>query len=304
MYYLKINFLSVMLVVITLSVMQGCASVSTFPTIARAGDTISVMAGGSEKVKKETISIVLTDANGVDWDLAALGKIRSVFNLRTDARATGMHYSSYLESNLSWNYGHEPVQTVVVADIPASVAVGNAVLAIDTLVDDDSSEAVMPLQVNVEIIPGTGQSDNFMRKDFAFGEQAVDFSRLETAPNVKISFGQGSELIGAASLVVDFDESVVNGNDINIYVPESYVRGALFETGKFGDHQRMVYWRHDGQQLFIDIVAPQGIKQDYLMLYILYPASITGSPGLNLLVTDVYDVNGNVLGLAPVLVAP
>ena len=62
----------------------GCTAVNTFPMAARPGDTISVMVGGSEQVRKGSISAILTDAAGGQYDLQALGLVRSVFNLRAD----------------------------------------------------------------------------------------------------------------------------------------------------------------------------------------------------------------------------
>jgi len=219
--------------------LQGCTSVNTFPTIARAGDTVSIMVGGTEKARKDTIAVTLTDVNSTTWDLQSLGLVRSVFNLRTDGRAEGLHYSPYLDSYISWFKGHEPVQTVLVADLPTGVPAGDAYLTIDTGVDDNSSGIFNPFTVNLEIIAGIGGSDDFRRQ----GGGAVDFARLEPAPHAKITFGTGTEIIGAASLVVDFDETVLNPDDINVYVPESTVRGSFVSAGAFGETQRMVYWR-------------------------------------------------------------
>ncbi len=287
---------------LSLLLIQGCTAVATFPTVARAGDTVSVMIGGTEKARKSTISVILTDGGGQQWDLQLLGKVRSVFNLRADARAEGSHYSSYIDSYVSWSKGHEAVQTVLVVDIPVDALAGNAFLSVDPAVDDDSSGISAPYTINIEIIPGTGSSDNFLRRDAFSGSLPVDFSRLEPAPHAKISFGfADSVVIGAASLVVDFDETVVDPNNINLYVPESNVRGSYVSTGSFGDKQRMVYWHQDGQQVFIDVIAPQGIDQKYLMMYLLHPAGISGSAGFSITASTIYDVDGNEIVLLPTL---
>ncbi|MCW9024365.1 MAG: hypothetical protein OQK73_06750 [Gammaproteobacteria bacterium] len=282
--------------------LQGCAGVNTFPTVARTGDTVSVMIGGSEKARKETTLVTLTDVNGTEWDLQALGLVRSVFNLRADGRAEGMHYSSYLDSYYPWYYGHEPVQTVLVVDIPANVPAGSAYFTIDTVAGGDSSGIASPYNINLDIVPGLGESDNFLRKSVSSGYLPVDFDRLEPAPHAKISFGITDGLIiGAASLVVDFDETVVSPADINIYIPESTVRGSISNVGSFGETQRMVYWHQDGQQLYIDIIAPQGIKQMYLMAYIMHPRGIVGNPAFSLSSYTIYDFDGNELLLTPSL---
>lgn len=284
-----------------LLITQGCTSVATFPTVARAGDTVSVMVGGTEKARKETIEVTLTDVNGLDWDLQALGLVRSVFNLRADGRADVNHYSTSLESYMSWHKGHEPVQTVLVINLPVDVPAGNAYLTVNPLVDDDSSGILAPYIINIEVIPGTGSNDDLLRQDVFGGELAVDFSRLEPAPHAKISFGVNAVVtIGAASLVVDFDETVVAPGDINVYLPES-VSGSYYSTGSFGETQRMVYWHQDGQQLFIDVVAPQGIKQAYLMMYLMHPRGLSGLPGFNITSSKIYDVSGSEIVLTPTL---
>ena len=260
----------------------ACTGVNTFPTIARAGDTVSVMVGGSEKARKDTMDVSLRDANSQTWDLKALGLVRSVFNLRTDGRAYGAHYSPYLDSYISWSYGHEPVQTVLVADLPTNVTPGPATLTITPYVTDNSSGVAEPFAVNLEIIAGVGESDQFSRRSGS-GSAPVDFARLEPAPHAKIGFGSGAEVIGAASLVVDFNEAVLNPGDINVYCPESTVRGSFINPGAFGKTQRMVYWRQDGQKLHVDVVAPQGIEARYLQMFVVHPRGFWGAGHFHLL---------------------
>jgi hypothetical protein len=288
-------------ILILLAGLQGCTSVNTFPMIARAGDTISVMVGGSEKARKDTISVSLTDANNQTWDLRSSGLVRSVFNLRTDGRAHGLHYSSYSSGFMPWVFGHEPLQTVLVTDLPPGVAPGRASLSVVLNTDDNSSGIGSPFTVNLEIIGGTGSTDGFLRQNPFGSDVAVDFESLEPAPHAKISFGMGTQVIGAVSLVVDFNETAINPDDINVYVPESAVRNTSV-TNAFGKTQRMVYWRQDGQRLYIDVVAPQGIELIYSKIYIIHRRSSGGaSPNFSLISASVYDVNGSVLAIQPIL---
>lgn len=280
--------------------LPACTGVNTFPTIARAGDTVSVMVGGSEKARMGTMDVALRDAASQTWDLKALGLVRSVFNLRTDGRAYGAHYSPYADSYISWSYGHEPVQTVLVTDLPASAAPGPATLTVTPHVTDNSSGAAEPFTIDLEIVAGTGESDQFWRRSGS-GSATVDFARLEPAPHAKISFGSGSQAIGAASLTVDFDETVLNPNDINVYCPESAVRGNFVNPGAFGKTQRMVYWRQDGQKLYVDVVAPQGIEARYLQLFVVHPRGLSGAVDFSLSSTAVYDISGNAISLTPAM---
>ena len=292
----------------------GCASVNTFPTVARAGDTVSLMVGGTEQARKETIQVDLVDSNGGSWNLAdpngdsdrSDSLVRSVFNLRPDGRASGVHYSNYLESDISWVYGHEPLQSVLVVDIPAGVPTGLAQLHINTGVNDDSSGIGNNFTVNLDIVDvagNPGSSDAFLRQD-AFGRTlGVDFSGLESAPYAQISFSNVSQLIGAVSIELDFDETVVNPDDLDLYVPQSNVRGSNGNPGAFGEMQRMVYWRQDGQKMYIDVIAPQGLKPKYLKLNVVHPSGLSGSPNFSLNKVTVYDIDGNVVTTVPASLA-
>lgn len=288
------------IVLLLTALASGCTAVNTFPQAARAGDTVSVMIGGSEQARKETISAVLTDSAGGQYDLQALGLVRSVFNLRADGRAHGMHYSDYLSSYISWSYGHEPVQTVLVADLPPALATGMATLSVGLNVTDNSSGA-NPANIRLEILPGTGSPDGFSRKSSGGGSTPADLQALEPAPNAKITFASGA-VIGAASLVIDVDQAVVNPDDLNVYVPESIVRGSFASPGAFGDKQRMVYWRQDGDRLYIDIIAPQGIDGRYLQVFVVHPRGLSGLPGFTILSAAVYDINGQSLAVTPQMV--
>ena len=294
---------------------QGCAAVNTFPMVARPGDTVSVMVGGSDKANKTNTDVTLTDANGTPWDLQALGLVRSVFNLRADGRAYGTHYSPWLNSEFSWIKGHEPVQTVLVVDIPSGAAAGAATLSVNLrdsngmVVDDDSSGVNSPFSISLDILDSSldasliGSPDNFLRKNFYPATVAASLEDLEPAPYAKISFGDGSgglgtSVFGAVSVIVEFDDAVVNGDDLNVYVAESTVRGTSSnQTAPFGDKQRMAYWHRSGNQLLIDVIAPQGIEGRYVQMYIVHPRGLASDPMINLPNANVtfYDVNGDVI---------
>jgi hypothetical protein len=282
--------------------LSGCTSVNTFPNIARPGDTVSFMVGGSAQARKQNISATLTDAGGQVFDLQAMGRVRSVFNLRADGRAVGQHYSPYLDSYISWAFGHEPLQTVMVADLPGNAAPGQATLTVSLygVTDNSSGTGAGPFNVSLEIIPGPGRSEQFLHPTLG-ATPPVNFTQLETAPSAQVAFGTGSTQIGAASLVIDFDEAIVNPADLNLYVPESTIRGSFVNAGAFGKTQRMVYWHQDGQNLYVDVIAPQGIDPRYLQFYVVHPTGLPGSPAFNILSAQVYGTDGNPIDVTPVL---
>lgn len=300
---MKNNYIKLLslLVLCAWTLLSGCNSVNTFPSIARPGDTVSLMIGGSAMANKNNVTATFTDAAGQNWDLQALGLVRSVFNLRTDGRAYGAHYSPYMDSYFPWLAGrHEPLQTVLVTDLPQGAAVGQANLAISVNVDDNSSGVGSPFNVKLEIIPGTGAPEQFSR-GASSGNLAVDFGRLETAPNAKVMFGNGTTFIGAASLVIGYNNTLVHGTDMNIYVPESTVRGDYLSTGVFGATQRMVYWHRSPSKILVDIIAPQGIDPRYLQFYIVHPKVLNAAPNFTILSAQVYGTDGNIIAVTPTI---
>ena len=58
--------------------------------------------------------------------------IRSIFEVRADGRAHGLSYSSASTMNQIWAFGHEPVQSIMIVDLPATSA-GNLPLADATI---------------------------------------------------------------------------------------------------------------------------------------------------------------------------
>ena len=86
-----------------------------------------------------------------------------------------------------------------------------------------------------------------------------------------------------------------------MYVPESTVRGNFSTPGAFGKTQRMVYWHQDGQKLYVDIMAPQGIDPRYLQLYVVHPSGLAGSPAFNILSALVYGTDGSPVAITPAL---
>ncbi len=281
----------------------GCAGVNTFPTLARPGDTVSILVGGSEEIRKETIAATLTDSSGQQWDLQGSGAIRSVFSVRPDPRSQGVNYSSYLESVLPWSSGHEAIQTVMITDIPSGVTPGQASISVSTNPADNSAAISQPFTINLEIIPGTGTTDDFQWQNFT-GTHLTSFTDIEPAPYGKLDFSTANSgdpsTVGAVSIIVDFDETLVMPGDINVYIPEPVIRPSEISGAAFhGEYQHMTSWKQDGDRAYIHIVAPNGIPMSFLKVYIMHPNTVSGSSIFTLVNSSFYDIDGNLMnGLA------
>ena len=99
---------------------------------------------------------------------------------------------------------------------------------------------------------------------------------------------------------MDFDGTVVNGDDLDVYVADTTTqRGTIFQSGPFGQNQRMVYWRRNGNQLLITVLAPKGIEDKFLQIYVVHPRGLAGDPALSLASTTAYDLDGNLITATP-----
>ena len=126
--------------------------------------------------------------------------------------------------------------------------------------------------------------DTFDRQTFT-GPLPPNFLDLEPAPYGKISFGPYGQTIYAASIEIDFDETIVTPTDLNVYIPEPVIGGSL------GANQRMAYWRQDGDKLYLNIIAPSGIPVQLLKAYIMHRSGVS-DPGFTINNATFYDQNG------------
>ena len=282
--------------VFLLAILQGCTGITTFPSIARPGDSLAIMLGGSEQVNKDNIDVTLIQGAS-SWDLAdpngdldrSDSMIRSVFEVRTDGRAEGLIYNNPSTMTQIWTFGHEPVQSIMIVDLPTDVLPGAAQLNVTINTPDNASGVNLNFNIDLTVvdIPGsTGASDPFDMRT-VLGTVGANLGDLEPAPHAKISFTPLNKLVYAVSIEIDFNEIVVAPDDLHVYIPEAIVGGSL------GANQRMAIWHQDGDRLYIDIIAPGGIQSRYLKIYVMHPSSVTLDPGFMLGSIIFYDQDGN-----------
>jgi len=243
---------------------------------ARAGDTVTLGVGYDALMERRLMSRADTTVTIVKDDLTytATPTLRAVFQLFPDPDSQVANYSGVWLTNPA--LAGDPFESVVAFDLPADIPPGtyNVTVSSTHLFTDFTS--------TLEVIPGTGTS-NPLTDNGGFDR---DLTKLERAPTVKVALDPGYT-VGALSMVIDFDETVLTPSDINVQIPR-YVHG----PGKFHDADRMLSWGDDGTKLTVNILCPRGVSSDYLDFDILYPAG-TVNPGFTILSQKVYDINGN-----------
>lgn len=53
--------------------------------------------------------------------------------------------------------------------------------------------------------------------------------------------------------------------------------------------------------MFIDVVASQGIRQGFFMMFLIHQDDLTASPNFSITSSKVYETNGNETTLTPTL---
>jgi len=254
----------------------GCTAIQTFPISARAGDTVTLGVGYDVLMERRLMSRADTTVTIVKDDLtySVTPTLRAVLQLFPDPNSKIANYSGIWLSLPS--LAGDPFETVVAFDLPADIPTGiyNVTVSSPHLFTDFTS--------TLEVIPGTGGSNPFTDN----GGFNRDLTDLERVPAVKVALDPGY-IVGALSMVIDFDETVLSPSGINVQLPR-YVLG----QGKFQETERMLSWGDDGSTLTINILCPRGVSSDYLDFDILYPAG-TPDPAMTILSQKVYDIDGN-----------
>jgi len=146
---------------VVLLVLQGCVAVQTFPTIARANDTVTLALGSQDGMTKENTQVFFL-SDSPDSQQVPVTNIRSIFKLYADKTSDIYNHNSQIMQNLFNYQNHEQWLTIMVLDLPPSLPVGTGVLSITTTAAQTQGLAdVNAILVKLEIVEGIGNSNSF-----------------------------------------------------------------------------------------------------------------------------------------------
>ena len=166
--------------------LQGCVAVQSFPTAARAGDTVSLAVGSAEGMTKTNTTLTYTpDGTGTPISIPATN-IRAIVPIYPDKRSPA--WSNSDAKGVATLTGHGSWLMVLVVDLPAGLPVGTGNLNVQTAATlPPTTTHVNDVNIALEILLGTGTPSTFSYMNGV--ETAGDLSLLEAAPHYLIKPG-------------------------------------------------------------------------------------------------------------------
>lgn len=160
-----INRMLLIITLIIITQLHGCAGTKTFPNAVRAGDTASVALGWQKKFLPHNTTVIITPETGNPVTLLPNDPaIRSIINLYPDPVSYMVIGTETRQGGSIYNYGNtygdmvnnvftgqdkDWYQTVAFIDLPVSLPTGNTTIE---LINDDGETA----SSTIEIIEGSG----------------------------------------------------------------------------------------------------------------------------------------------------
>jgi len=312
--------------------LQGCVAVQSFPTAARAGETVTLAVGSLEGATETNLTATFTPnaTPGIQVNLP----IRSVFNIypekTSDANlsdVTAINNSRYLTV---WS-GHAVWLTVVVVDLPGDLPVGSG--KIDIVLGQGvspviNSKLISDVAIGIDVLPPVSPGDTPVGGDIPSAAPGLfqyysdtysslqngDLNRLKPVKQVLIRavntggfYGSGLK-VAAAEFKFNVQLSSVDSPNVN---PDSGVM--VIREENIYDYGQSIDWRGNAQTLAaqtqmsyskqgniltVNFISVTGELQERLIRFSIVPYTATGfdfAAAPNLISIKYFDLNGNEL---------
>lgn len=259
--------------------LSGCTGTKAFTTAARPGETVALAVGWNKNVSRANLSASIQPAGGGNPVPYNVGdpNIRAVFNMYPDP-VSRLVVGTETNQSLGYNANvhgaslssavtgsdKDMSQTMVLLNLPGSLAIGNATINLYTGVTLLSSHAV-------EILSGVGAANSFEGQN---GNLSTE--RLRT-------------LERAAASVVSFSTATTVPHSIYLEVPHAS-GGVPWVVNPRGDLKN-VSWTDTGTVLKIVITPVNGASLPNMSQFKFYISG--GLSGLGAATVKAYDVNGS-----------
>lgn len=287
----------IVLCLLTLGFLAGCAGMVPLSSGSRAGDTIALGAGWKHHFDRNDLTATITDSAGnVTTYPPGSPSVRAIIDLYPDPLSfivvgtrTGLDGQSY---NYGKTYGgvmtsnftsNDPDwwQTTIYMDLPTGMETGDAQVSFSTA----SGESYGPIPVN--IIPGTGSPSSFS-VDTLGSMSPTEMHSMERAPMSVVSFDGGSTLADSIQIDLTHDPDSTQGGT-----------GKAFVVNPRGEMKNLS-WTDDGSHLRVLLMTSgDGTSKDpYLSSYMwkYFKFYVTGGvTNVQVQCVKAYDQNGNAL---------
>ncbi|PCJ85311.1 MAG: hypothetical protein COA54_11495 [Thiotrichaceae bacterium] len=298
------KYKTICLIIFSLILLQGCVAIQSFPTVARAGDTVTLALGSSDQINIADTTVTYTPDGGVAVDLTS--NVRSIFKLYPDRASPAWSFSA--ASGIPVTSGHSASVDIMVLDLPPGLVPGTGVIrvqnnAVYPIFSDIPSDA----DVAIEIVPGVGSPAAFAYSLFG-NATAGNFTSLEAAPHFRIkpdfepNAWYQAPTYAAAELTISGTL-----NAAALAATESQVTGQLRiivdEMPTSLASQKQVSWARNGGDITINYLSPTGKMAYYETTVAVFFAasnySFTATPNVSI---RYFDIDGNVVTGPPVFI--
>lgn len=269
------------LLILSGSLLAGCAGVQSFPSHARAGDTVSLALGWHPDLSRQDVTVTITDsAGGQTVYPPGDAMVWALYNVNPDpvskmivGSVTGQDLGNgeqWLPLLLSSDTGGDTewMQSMMLMELPASLATGRATIAVT-----GPSGPLTPSPIRLVIDPGQGSSTQFTSQNHG----GVNPATLERADHFTVSFTGG-----------------VVPHAIQVVMPHTPGVGVPWVTFPRGDIMSGA-WSDTGSLITVFLYPTRGVTAGSLFSFKFYVAG--GVTGLTLPAANVkaFDVNGNLI---------
>jgi len=285
---------------------QGCVSVQSFPSIARAGDTITLALGSVDGLTKSNLHITYTpESTSTPIDLTS--NIRNVIKVYPD-RSSLISMGATTDMSLLTGFsGHAAWLDVVVVDLPESLPTGPGYFSIDfdDTVRVPNTAAIQQaegVQITTEIVSGAG-----MQNDFSYYYSAGaapltgNLTKLKPQPQVLLrpkentgyNFGSVHPAAAEYRIRIPVDGDIATLQDNEIHVIWDYKPG---EDNK----QIQTSWHRNDNVITVNVIVPTDstlTEQMFQFSIVINPLvqgnkiDVSGAP--ELLSYRYFDLQGN-----------
>jgi len=279
-----------LLLVSLVLLLSGCAGQKAFTAAARAGDTVALPLGWSKNLTRQNTTVVITGANAATYTYAPNDpSVRAIANLYPDPvsrlvvgtetnQSLGVNanlYGASLESSVT-NNDKDLSQTMLVLNLPATLAVGAASI----VVKDQAGNSVTAAPITLDILAGTGGANPFQQNNTSATLSAEMIANLERADARTVTFSGSAVPYG-----------------IQIELTRTAGVGKPWVVNPRGDIKNLA-WSDDGATLRILLTPANGVNLTQLANFKFYVAG--GVTGLTVSSLKAFDANGNaVSGIVP-----
>jgi len=252
---MHLRILTCIFAVLLLSI-QGCVSLQSFPTVARAGETITLAVGSQDGLTSNNVQILYyPDGQTTPIDLTS--NIRSVFKIAPDKTSYAWQFQAVVLNNAS---GHTPWLNVIAIDLPDTLPTGKGYFKIvfgNSVVEPNPAivASAESKEVAIEIIPGIGSASTFPYQAYpSSGASLGDLSSLQPLPHIVLRYVGDPNFTGQTVAAAEYRIKLPISGDLT-KIDNRYVRVIWDDKPADGAKQIQLSWSRNVDELKVNVLS-------------------------------------------------